>query len=142
MGETIRFGSQTYGYLLLILLIISALFLSVVVCLWLSRFFLPSKHVLRKRGRLLLFLLLTWPLVVVAFGIWGGYQIGYCHFYSRRISAEQKLAIRYLWPKGEISNQMSHAYTTSQCPFPSRNCVLRLVLAATTAENDRKALRF
>lgn len=100
--ELIHFGNQTYGYILLIIVLGSGLFLTGLFCRWFYTLFIPSKRILKKRSRILLFLLISWPLLIVGGSIWASYRIGYCHFYSLRIGGEQKLVAHYLWPKGEV----------------------------------------
>lgn len=100
--ELIHFGNQTYGYILLIMVLGSGLTLTGLFCRWFYTLFMPSKRVLKKRNRILLFVLISWPLLIAGGSFWAVYRISYCHFYSLRIGGEQKLVARYLWPKGEV----------------------------------------
>lgn len=102
MFETIFFGEQIYGYLILILILGASSIFIVLFWRWFQRLFVPSKLLLNKGNRVLFFLLISWPLLIASGGFWGAYQIGYRHFYSLRISPEQEVVIRYLWPKGEV----------------------------------------
>jgi len=100
--ETIRFGSQAYGYILLAMLLGCTIVLSGLFCRWFFTLFIPSKLILKKRNRIVLFLLVSWPLLIVCGGIWAGYQICYRSFYRLRIGPEQGLVAYYLWPKSEV----------------------------------------
>jgi len=92
-----------WGYVLLAIILGSGIVLTSLFCRWFYTLFMPSKRILKKRNRILLFLLISWPLLIVCGSIWAAYKIGYCHFYSLRIVPEQELVASYLWPKGEIS---------------------------------------
>jgi hypothetical protein len=102
MSETINFGEQIYGYGILLLIFGGAVILMGLFLKWFWRLFIPSKLVLTKKKRTLLFLLICWPLLIAIGGLWSAYIIGYHHFYSLRIEADKGLVISYLWPKGEV----------------------------------------
>ena len=100
--ETINFGEQIYVYVILLLILGGCPILIGLFLRWFWRLFIPSKLVLTKRKRTLLFLLISWPLLIAIGGLWGAYLIGYRNFYSLRIEADKNLVISYLWPKGEV----------------------------------------
>jgi hypothetical protein len=102
MVETVRFGSQIYGYILLVMGIGCGVVLSGLFCRWFYKLFMPSRRILRKRSRIVLLLLISWPLLIAGAGVWACYQICYRHFYTLRVDPKQELVACYLWPKGEI----------------------------------------
>ena len=113
MFETVYFGEQVYGYLILVLILGLSPFLVGLFWRWFRRLFIPSKRLLKKCNRVLLFLLISWPLLIIGGGFWGAYQIGYRHFYSLRISSKQEIVVRYLWPKGDVSIPCSEIASVS-----------------------------
>lgn len=74
-----------------------------------------------------------------------GFQTYINHFgtvqqgYLREQGDDKNLLRNLVFRRGRW---LRYAKTTSQYPFPSRNCELRLVLAVTTAANDPKDLKF
>ena len=74
---------------------------------------MPSKRILKKRNRILLFLLISWPLLIVCGSIWAAYKIGYSHFYSLRIEPGKGIVAEYLWPKDKVSIPGSDIATIS-----------------------------
>ena len=102
MVELIHFGDQAYAYILLVIVLGLGLFLIGVVCRNFYTLFIPSKRILKKRSRILLLFLISWPLLILGGSIWACYRIGYCYFNSLRIVPKQKIVVHYLWPKGEV----------------------------------------
>ena len=103
MIEKINFGNIIWGYVLLAIILGSGIILISLFCRWFYTLSMPSKHILKKRNRILLFLLIVWPLLIVCGGIWAAYKIGYCYFYSLRIEPGEGVVAEYLWPKDEVS---------------------------------------
>lgn len=102
MNEPINFGEQAYGYIILLLVLVCGLFLFWLFWFWFRKYFKPSNRILNKRNRIVLLLLISWPLLLAGGGFWGAYQIGYRHFYSLRIEPKKGLVIQYLWPKSNV----------------------------------------
>ena len=111
--ETVYFGEQVYDYLILVLILGSSTFLVGLFWRWFRRLFIPSKRLLKKSNRALLFLLISWPLLIVGGGFWGAYQIGYRHFYSLRICSKKEILVQYLWPKGDVNIHWSELSSVS-----------------------------
>lgn len=113
MIEKIHFGNPVWGYVLLAIILGSGIVLTSLFCRWFYTLFMPSKRILKKRNRILLFLLISWPLLIVCGSIWAAYKIGYSHFYSLRIGPGKGVVAEYLWPKDEVSIPGSEIVTIS-----------------------------
>ena len=101
--ETIHFGSQSCGYALLAILLSCSIFFAILFFRWFYTLFTPGKRLLNIKHRMLLLLLVSWPILLSIGSAFCAYYVGYAHFYSLHFEQGNEVIAEYLWPKCEVS---------------------------------------